>query len=176
MWNIMDCFNVPKLWFGRELWSAYRLAKELCGGTDWDVFMYRRNLMKVTISYMYLRNVCSISCTLFRRWELLRIVRVSRSLTQDVASMTLLNEATSDNIGPFELMAGGWCGVIILMQMIIRPERLLQIKSLLNVTIKSWPEMLCWMLPMWECMCGVIFTIRLVPIKKMGNIFFRYLV
>ena len=24
--------------------------------------------------------------------------------------MTLLNEATSDNIGPFELMAGGWCG------------------------------------------------------------------
>ena len=45
------------------------------------LFMYRRNLMKVTISYMYLRNVCSISCTLFRRWELLRIVRVSRSLT-----------------------------------------------------------------------------------------------
>lgn len=42
---------------------------------------YHRNLMKVTISYMYLRNVCSISCTLFRRWELLRIVRVSRSLT-----------------------------------------------------------------------------------------------
>ena len=30
--------------------------------------------------------------------------------SQDVASMTLLNEATSDNIGPFELMAGGWCG------------------------------------------------------------------